>query len=266
MFYKVDIETIQGGLIRKVGGVKHFSVLSVIASYANSRGESFPSQDTIGELIGYTRKTVNGIIKDLRSIVIEDEPVLQIVQEKTAHGRRNKYVLSNKLGLHFGSGVVTNQEGVVTKRSSGVVTEGLQELERDIELEPSNENHKKELIVFDNAKDVINYFRNKHFETYGTAYQPNWGRDSAIVKNKLMKTYTDEEIKKIIDTVFRDYEKRWANDKFPRPTLGQLCSWLGNKALGLSDNAEKKEASIDEENKKYDYDDSHYDALLDELD
>ncbi|GEK57136.1 helix-turn-helix domain-containing protein [Marinococcus halophilus] len=266
MFYKVDIESIKNGLIKEVGGVKHFAVLSIIASYANDKGEAFPSQDTIGELIGFTRKTVNGVIKDLRSTDVEGEPVLQILQEKTAKGRRNKYVLSQKLGLHFGKTGVTQTEGVVTEQGSGVVTERLQELERTTEQEPSNKSQEQESIVFDNAKDVVNYFRNKYFDKYEETYQPNWGRDAAMIKNKLLKTYTDEEIKTILDTVFSEYDQRWANDKFPRPTIGQLCSWLGNKALGVADSLQKQEENVEAESEKYNYDESHYDALLESLD
>ncbi|WP_163530911.1 helix-turn-helix domain-containing protein [Halobacillus ihumii] len=263
LFVKLDIETLQQGRIKSLG-IDKFAILAAISTFANSKGEAFPSQDKIAEMVGYSRRTVVTKLKALTETEIDGEKVIRIVQEKTAKGRRNKYIISPVVGFTFG--VKSDATNVKQSSQGGCETAIAQELEKEFELEPSNENQEQDNILFKNAKDVVNYFRNKYFETYESTYQPNWGRDSAMIKNKLLSNYTDEEIKTILDTVFAQYDKRWANGQFPRPTIGQICSWLANKALGVAKYSEQEEAKVEAESEKYDYDDSHYDALLDELD
>jgi len=248
LFVKLNIGTIKGGLISEIG-IKEFAVLASIAAFSNEKGEAFPSQDTIAEMVGYSRKTITGIIAKLRKAEIEGEPVIRIVQEKTSTGRRNKYILSPKSGFVFGRGVVTKSNNEVTKQGGGNVPESLPEEEQGFNKTQSNKNQEQD-IVFDNAKAVLEYFRQKYFETYDKTYQPNWGRDQKQITNSLLKNFTDVEIKGIINTVFEHYDKRWSNTRFPRPTIGQLCTWLGNEALTIYDNQIKQtEHAVDEEAK-----------------
>ncbi|MDC3413948.1 helix-turn-helix domain-containing protein [Terrihalobacillus insolitus] len=260
LFAKMDVKAIQDGLIMKVGGVKHFSVLAAIASFANSKGEAFPSQDKLAEMVGYSRKTVNQYIGELRETKIDGEPILVVVQEKTPKGRRNKYVLSPKSGFWFG--IVTKSSDNVTESGNGVVTKGLQEQEpllTKTNIEQENN------IIFDNAKAVLQYFRQQYFNKYHVAYQPNWGRDQAMIKNKLLSNFTDNEIKSIIDVVFKEYDNRWAKPQFPRPTIGQLCSWLPNEALAIAQKQTEENKRIEAESKKYEMNDDHFERLLKEF-
>ncbi|WP_427036516.1 helix-turn-helix domain-containing protein [Cytobacillus pseudoceanisediminis] len=271
LFVKMDVQAIQNGLIQKVGGVKHFSVLAAIASFANSKGEAYPSQEKIADMVGYSRKTVNQYVGELREVTIDGENILVVKAEKTPKGRRNKYVLSPKSGFRFGNVTKSNDNvtdsgnGIVTEKGKRVVTEGLQELEpyeqEPVELEPIEQ----EDIIFDNAKSVLQYFRNKYFNKYNVAYQPNWGRDQSMIKNKLMANFTDSDIKAIIDIVVEEYEKRWAKPSFPRPTIGQLCSWLPNEALAIVAQRKAEAARIKAESKRYELDDDQFEKLFNEI-
>jgi hypothetical protein len=264
LFAKMDVRAIQDGLIMKVGGVKHFSVLAAIASFANSKGEAFPSQDKIADMVGYSRKTVNQYIGELREVTIEGEPILVVIQEKTPKGRRNKYVLSPKSGFWFGSNVVTNSSDKVTDWGNGVVTEGLQER---ITISSNNQVIEQEKdIIFDNAKAVLQYFRQQYFNKYQVTYQPNWGRDQVMIKNKLLSNFTDIEIKSIIDIVVQYYDKRWAKPQFPRPTIGQLCSWLPNEALAIIQKQAEENQRIEAESQRYEMNDHQFENLLKEMD
>lgn len=262
LFIKVDIDTLQGGIIRELG-VDKFAILTAIASFANNKGEAFPSQDKIAEMVGYSRRTIVTKMKELEKVEINGEPIIRIEQTKTPKGRRNKYFISPNVGLTFGN--VKNSDDNVKDCVKGIVKQSSQELERDFELEPSNKNQEKDIIVFDNAKHVLNYFRQKYFEKYNVAYQPNWGRDQAQIKNKLLANFTDSEIKAIIDVVCSEYETRWAKPSYPRPTIGQLCSWLGNEALAVASKQKDEAKRIEADSKKYEYDDSQWDRLLDEI-
>lgn len=273
LFAKMDVRAVQNGLIQKVGGVKHFSVIAAIASFADSKGVAFPSQETLAEMVGYSRKTVNQYIGDLRKVTIDNEPILVVKQERTPKGRRNKYVLSPKSGFWFGSDDVTNSiEDVpadgqpnVTDEGQRNVTQGLQEGITSLNNTHLNNNQEEQEIVFDNAKAVLQYFRERYFDKYNVAYQPNWGRDQAMIKNKLLANFTDSDIKSVIDIVVNEYDKRWANPRFPRPTIGQLCSWLPNEALAIIANQKDEAARIENESQRYEMDDDHFAKLMDEF-
>lgn len=84
---------------------------------------------------------------------------------------------------------------------------------------------------FNTANDILKYYRQKYFEAYGIHYLPNFGRDLTLIKSKLMKTFSNEEIKTIIDIAFREYPIRWETSKFPVLTVGALSSWIANEAL-----------------------------------
>jgi hypothetical protein len=141
----LNIGTIKGGLISEIG-IKEFAVLASIAAFSNEKGEAFPSQDTIAEMVGYSRKTITGIIAKLRKAEFEGEPIIRIVQEKTSTGRRNKYILSPKSGFVFGRGVVTKSNNEVTKQGGGDVPKSLQEEEQGFNKTQSNKNQEQDIV------------------------------------------------------------------------------------------------------------------------
>ena len=67
-----------------------------------------------------------------------------------------------------------------------------------------------------------------------------------MVKNKLLNNYTDEELDAILEITFRDYQKRWANRQYPRPTLGGVCTFIANQALAIWQEEQKRQAKIEE--------------------
>ena len=268
LFRKLDVKQFKEGIVTAIGGAKHFAVLTTIAVHADSNGVSFPSQDTIAELSGYSRKTINETIKQLRDVRIDGEPVLVIKQQRTSKGRRNVYQLTPKSGFSFKNenvtkvnNRVTNTDNNVTQEGQGVVTQGLQEEE----LEFKKTQREEEELVFDNARSVLDFFRQKYFEKYDVAYKPNWAKDQATIKKQIMATYSDHQIVQIIETVFDKYDTEWANEKFPRPTIGQISSWLGNKALAMAQDKQHEAEKVDEDAERYQFSDSYFDRLLDEM-
>lgn len=262
LFVKMDINTIQNGAIPKVGGPKYFAILASIACFMNDKGEAYPSQEKISELSGYSRQTVNKTIGELKEKKIDGDPILTIRQEKTHKGLRNFYVISPKAGFSFGGRVVKKKDDVVGSGLQRDVKTGLQELE-PAKQDPSLEQEPKEIIVFDNAKQVLAYFQDRYFETYNVAYSPNWGRDSSLIKKKLLTSFTGSEIKTMIDVGFEEYETRWSNAKFPRITIGQICSWLGNEALSIASKRSKEINKTEDDSEKYNYDFDRLEDLLD---
>jgi hypothetical protein len=79
--------------------------------------------------------------------------------------------------------------------------------------------------IFKNAREVVNYWCDLYEQHYGQPYIiNNW----AIAANQLNKLliYSDEEVKGTLEAIISLYDTTRANPKYPRPTLGQVVSWL----------------------------------------
>lgn len=234
LFFKVEMSAIRDGLIAKVG-FDGFSTLCAIASFMNEKGECYPSQDTLANLLGVTRQTVNKKIASLITATLDDgTPILEKRLFNQGMGTRAFYTINTQCGVTFGKGNVNEIRRNVKVRDNGNVAEPLHE-EESIKQDSKQE-------IKHTAKDVVSYFCKKYEATYNVKYTPNYRRDCSMIKAKLLKTYDAETIKAIIDVVFENYDQRWKNPKFPRPSIGQLCSWLPNEALSLLDELKREEA------------------------
>lgn len=82
-----------------------------------------------------------------------------------------------------------------------------------------------------NSSQFIKLFCTMYEQTYDSKYIPNWRTESAIVKSKLLKNFTLAQLITMLETLFTEYEHRWKTNKYPRPTVGMLCSWLVNDVM-----------------------------------
>lgn len=88
----------------------------------------------------------------------------------------------------------------------------------------------KDEIIPVKPADYIEMFCNFFKEEFGRAYSPNYGRDTKLIKDKLMAVFPEEDLPKIIEIAVKHYSKWSNNPQYPTPTIGALCSWLANKA------------------------------------
>lgn len=65
-------------------------------------------------------------------------------------------------------------------------------------------------------------------DTFGFKTSLMYARDNVLVKKKLMDNYSPEEVEMIITKGVTEYKQRWANEKYPYPSLGMVCGWIGN--------------------------------------
>lgn len=97
------------------------------------------------------------------------------------------------------------------------------------------------------AKDFVSMFKAMYEETYGIGYVVNYGRDTALVKNKLMTAFSEEQITQIFEYVFKNYRNKWAKTSYPYPTITMVCTWLGTvvaQQLAEQENAVKESEAI----------------------
>lgn len=91
------------------------------------------------------------------------------------------------------------------------------------------------------AKEAIELFCYYYEKTFGIAYNVSWGRDTSMVKAKLIDQYTTVQLKEIIRIAVTKYASFNNSPEYPTPTLGMLCTWLANKAVGVLLQEQKQE-------------------------
>jgi len=96
------------------------------------------------------------------------------------------------------------------------------------------------------AKDLIKLFCHLYRGTYGEPYKPNWGKDSGMIQNLFVDNYENDELFGMIHVAISQYQRRWATPKHPRPTIGMLCTWLGQQAMGFWLDEYQRKGAYDE--------------------
>jgi hypothetical protein len=265
IYLKLYLNAFKSGLVAKLGTEK-FTTLLAIASYMDENGSCYPTQEQIGERIGVSRKTAGKYINDLLEERIDGKPL--IVREK----KRNPAISPNEFSVYTvlplsqvaifnGTIEPVGKVDALTKGKNDsslrepAMGKGVPTNKNHIKQEPLNNNqleHDNEIeeaptntVVFNNAKDVLTFWASKYRETYGVNCSINWKREVPMIKNKIIKTYTVSQIEQIILTIFQEYDSRWANNSYPRPTVGQLCSWLADKALAVADQVEAEKQAFE---------------------
>lgn len=205
---------IKSGIIKEIGTTP-FAVYLVIQAHTDIQGVAFPSQQTIAELVGVSTKTVQRAVNKL-----EEEGLIQ--KELVRKGMKIQAIYS------------TNEEDI----DSEVLAEELETVE-------TQEQEQEQVRKYNNSREFIQRFCELYYEYYNVNFNPSWGRDGAMVKNKLLPIYTDEELDAILEITFRDYQKKWSNRQYPRPTLGAVCTFIANQALAIWQEEQKKQDRIE---------------------
>lgn len=103
---------------------------------------------------------------------------------------------------------------------------------------------KAELAETVKPADYIGLFCKFFEEQFGRPYLPNYGRDTKLVKDKLMTAFSEEDLPQIIEIAVKQYSKWSNNPKYPTPTIGALCTWLANKAADELAEQKKQEKDV----------------------
>ncbi len=79
---------------------------------------------------------------------------------------------------------------------------------------------------------TLAYWCAAYLSRYGIKYAAgNWAIEQRNAK--LLDTRHGDRIRPIIDVVMRLYETRWYSQRYPRPTLGAMVSWMAAQADGF---------------------------------
>lgn len=202
----VSLEAIQNGLIKEIGA-NRFSVLLAIVSFMDRNGTCYPSQRKLSELTGQSVNTVNKLINELLEIKVDGRHILKRKKAGEGFRKRSEYYIT--------VGEMTATDGEIPETANKTVEEILAD---------------KAVLT---SKDVADYFMELYENEFGVGYVINYGRDLGQIKNKLLKAYDKDTLLGIVKVAVQQYKARWANDKYPLPTIPMLSSWLANRAFGI---------------------------------
>lgn len=194
-YLKINTKAIRGGLIKELGATD-FTVLMAIASFMDSNGNCYPTQRQIAKITGMSLTTINTAVSRLLKFKVNDRPLLERELKGDGIKKNSYYSFTNYL------------EGVE-------------------ELQIGNTDTDKPKTVL----DYLELFCQVYEETYGTAYTPNYGRDVKLIRDKLVSTYTEQDIIYIIETGIRDYASKYSSPKYKYPTVVMITGWLATKIM-----------------------------------
>lgn len=81
------------------------------------------------------------------------------------------------------------------------------------------------------ARDYVGKFKYLFEEKYGFPYVVNYARDTSLIKKKLMADFEEADVEAIIEYAIEHYQEKWANTKYPYPTISMICTWLANAVM-----------------------------------
>ena len=245
----MDITEIQKGIIAELG-VYNFSVLVCIASYMDSNGESFPSQRKISELTGISINKVTKCVKELLEFKVNGNPLFTRTFAKGKMHKKTVYQFqSDNVGLEdikledMGTDKKTEEtpEEAPTEKP---LTAPMTAKDVVVLFAETYKEVEKPLTAPMTAKDVVVLFAETYKEVFEDGYIVAWGKDMKLVKDKLIPNFKSEDLKEIVKTSVNRYSEKWANDRYPRPTISMMCGWLGKEAFKIVLAEKKQEESM----------------------
>lgn len=96
------------------------------------------------------------------------------------------------------------------------------------------------------ARDHVFHFRSKFEDAFGIPYIVSYGRDTTMIKTKLMPNYSEADIEYLIDYTIDHYKQEWANDKYPYPSIVMLTTWIANSVMQKRKQDQEKHEELKE--------------------
>lgn len=263
-FVKLDARSIQEGLVKEIG-ISETVILMLLASFSDIDNEAYPSQRAMARMTGLSLPTVNRVVNDLLKKEINGKPILTRDFMMNKLGRRFSVYRLNTVDYSTGeedqvnviNKLAEDQVNVTTDKKAAIDLIGAEvEPEGDLQVDPVVEAPAKKKT----ARDHVYHFRSKFEDVFEIPYVVNYGRDTTLIKTKLMPVYSEADIEYLIEYAVDHYREEWANDKYPYPSITMLTSWIANSVMQKRKQAEEKQEELKEileatrgyENESYD--------------
>lgn len=248
IYVRVYTTLFTSGLVAKMGS-NRFTTLMALASYMDAQGECYPTQIQLAEVMGVHKNTINKYINELLEFEIDNKPLVTRTKVNRGQGKISSYYKIHPLSqLAKFTGSI---EPISTNIDDTLITNDSDELVPPVSavITVTNNNHlitnNSEAIVVTNAKNAIQYFQQVYREVYGVNYTvSNYAKEGKIVKDKVI-TPNPELAKDIIEQAVRQYESKFANAKYPRPSIA-MFSWATNQLIPMVEEERKLSEQADQ--------------------
>lgn len=244
VYVRVYTSLFASGLVAKMGA-NRFTTLMALASYMDAEGECYPTQIQLADSIGVHKNTINKYINELLEFEIEGTPLVTRKKVNRGQGKISSYYKIHPLSqlAKFGGQI----EPVNHKIEDSLITnESHNQLGHNKNHFNNNHliNNNSELIIT-NSSTAIKYFQEVYREVYGVNYTvSNYGREGKIMKDKVITPYP-ELAKEIIEQAVKQYDSKFKNPKFPRPSIA-MFSWATNQLIPMIEEERKLTEAADQ--------------------
>lgn len=245
------------GLLSALPG-KSVKTLLALAMFMNEEGKCFPSRTKLAKILGVSEKQVSFNIKALEDFRFNGKPIVEV--DRSNWNNFYRVLPASQIAIFDGE-VEFLEPNFITKTSPSRLRKGNQLSNQKVTLtRTNNENQEQENNIssksvtqdvetkdepFKNAGEIVKYYCKKYREKYNVNYNASFKKEVPIVKNTLVKNYTMEQIKRIIDLSFEHYDEWGDLKRFPRLTLGALTTWLPNKVMELLEKQIQNDAELE---------------------
>lgn len=260
VFVKLHVTARTSGLMGDLGA-ERWHTLCVLATFMDENGHCFPSVDQVARALKISRSSAVKRLQSLCEFQWNGRPIVTRVLKRHdgGHFANYRYTILPISQLSIFDGEIELPDQAEPVRVDATRPCPVDAMRSDLTLTRTNinENQNKQDVIITSSdslssKDILHYFAFKYRETYGVDYSINYRIEGNMVKKKLLAAFESDKLIRIIDTTMALYESKWASDKYPRPTIGALASWLANKVAAFTpDVTDHKPAQVSDEELDY---------------
>lgn len=159
LFFKVNIKGIKDDLLLSIVSGCELKILLAIASCINKSGSAYPSQKYLSRVTSLSISTISRIVRSLSSKEFKGEKILSIEKRRERGNKftNNRYYLSTKLGISFGSNT-----------SSSKSQNSIKQLDQTNYTNTKNENQ-----ILKKNNEVSSFKKKAHYSNPGSVQAPD---------------------------------------------------------------------------------------------
>ncbi|CDQ21717.1 helix-turn-helix domain-containing protein [Halobacillus karajensis] len=244
VYLRLYTSLFQSGIVKELKPTS-FTVLLAVASFMDAEGNCYPTQKQISDITGISSPTVNKAINKLLDYKVNGQPILRREMVQKGQFKNSYYTVNPVSQLAIFDGQIKE---IYTEQDKETLSDPIKKFNTNNNQETiTNKQYSDEPdTTFKTSRDVVQYFISKYKDQYGVNPSVNWGRDSSLVKSKIMANYSNDQIKTIFDIAVEQYDQRWKNNRYKRPTIPAVASFIADQALAIAEDGQKEYQELEE--------------------
>ncbi|MDR7207613.1 helix-turn-helix domain-containing protein [Priestia megaterium] len=234
VFVRVYTSMFTTGLVANMGA-NNFTTLMALASFMDEQGECYPTQQQLAERIGVHKNTINKYVNELLDFRVNDQPIVTRQKINKGQGKIFSFYKIHPLSqLAKFQGSISQIESP-SSSDSLITSKGTNASAVIIPKNKQVNNNQDNKLT---ANDLLSVFLDTYREVYNVNYVvDNYPKTMTILRSKVLKPHPTLALQ-IVETAVREYDKRFKNGNFPRPSIG-MFSWAVNQIVPILEEQQK---------------------------